>query len=102
MSAIENEFKALAEKYGLDPEAVKASVEATRDAKAREANKPKIVVDAKACTVLVEGSWAGVTSFPESKSGNPKLYQTNWVHTGARGPNGGEIQLNLTVIEKLD
>jgi len=97
MSALKEEFEALGEKYGLDPEAIKESLEkAQQDA---EAEKHRPTVEVTRTSLKIRADWADCEVFKRSDKGNYILASAYWVKTKVKGPHGGLITVNLVAVE---
>jgi len=97
MSTIKEQFEELGEKYGLDPEVVKASIE--REAVKAEAEKHKPEIEVSKKRITIKADWADCETFKITDKKNYVLTSAYWVKTGVKGPHGGQITVNLTVIE---
>ena len=97
MNGVKEQFEELGEKYGLDPEVVKASIE--REAAKQEAERHKPEIDVTKKRITVKADWSDCETFKQSDKGNYILASAYWVKTGVKGPHGGQITVNLTVVE---
>ena len=90
-------FVELGEKYGLDPEVVKASIE--KAAAQAEAEKHKPLIDVTKNRIKVTADWSDCENFKKSDKGNYILASAYWIKTNVKGPHGGKITVNMTVVE---
>lgn len=94
-----NDFERLGKKYGLTADQIEASIKVAAQEQAKHDTEPEVEMTSKGFTATDD--WSDREDFPVSQRGNYILSATpgRFCRTGVKGPHGGELSINLVVIE---
>ena len=101
MTTVANEFEALGKKYGLTAGQIEESIKVAAQEQAKHDSEPAVEMTSKGFTATDD--WTGREDFAVSQRGNYILSATpgRFHRTGVKGPHGGEMSINLVVIEVM-